>query len=255
MNRAIHAVGTRLAHFLSQDRHIHNTAAITSVHHLQASLRIGDVLLVEGNSRASTAVKTLTQSTWSHAALYVGNEIAGFAHGLVEADMVAGVRSIDIENFSGLHTRICRPAGLSEAECRQVAAYVVARIGQQYDLRNIIDLARYLLPASLVPSRVRRRALALGSGDPTRAICSTLIAQAFQAVHYPILPLVERRSAPRDNCPECVEEIYHVRHHSLFTPRDFDVSPYFQIIKPTLERAWDFKTIQWESGTEKTENS
>lgn len=247
MNRIMRAAGTRLAHFLSQERHIHNTAAVTPAQHLQASLRIGDVLLIEGNSRASAAIKTLTQSTWSHAALYVGDEIAGVADGLVDADMVAGVRSIGIENFSGQHTRICRPAGLSEAECRQVASYVVARIGQQYDLRNIIDLARYLLPASLIPSRVRRRAIVLGSGDPTRAICSTLIAQAFQAVRYPILPLIEQRPAPRDNCPECVAEIYHVRHHSLFTPRDFDVSPYFQIIKPTLEQEWDFKAIQWES--------
>jgi hypothetical protein len=29
-------------------------------------------------------------------------------------------------------------------------------------------------------------------------------------------------------------EIPYVRHHSLFVPRDFDVSPYFQVIKPTL---------------------
>ena len=32
------------------------------------------------------------------------------------------------------------------------------------------------------------RMIALGSGDPTRAICSTMIAQAFGLVHYPILP-------------------------------------------------------------------
>ena len=32
----------------------------------------GDVLLVEGNNRISGIIKYLTQSTWSHAALYVG---------------------------------------------------------------------------------------------------------------------------------------------------------------------------------------
>ena len=39
---------------------------------LRRTLRPGDVLLVAGSSKLSTAIKYLTQSTWSHAALYVG---------------------------------------------------------------------------------------------------------------------------------------------------------------------------------------
>ena len=39
---------------------------------LRATLRPGDVLLVEGNNHISGVIKYLTQSTWSHAALYVG---------------------------------------------------------------------------------------------------------------------------------------------------------------------------------------
>ena len=39
---------------------------------LRAALRPGDVLLVEGNNHISGVIKYLTQSTWSHAALYVG---------------------------------------------------------------------------------------------------------------------------------------------------------------------------------------
>src|SRR5438105_15307703 len=38
---------------------------------LRHCLEPGDVLLVEGNSRISATIKYLTQSTWSHAALYV----------------------------------------------------------------------------------------------------------------------------------------------------------------------------------------
>lgn len=57
-------------------------------------------------------------------------------------------------------------------------------------LKNLLDLARYLLPAPPVPLRWRRRLIAFGTGDPSRAICSTLIAEAFQSVHYPILPEV-----------------------------------------------------------------
>src|SRR3569623_1368950 len=40
--------------------------------HLRGIIAPGDVLLVEGNSRISGIIKYLTQSTWSHAALYVG---------------------------------------------------------------------------------------------------------------------------------------------------------------------------------------
>ena len=35
----------------------------------------GDVLLVEGDQRVSVLIKYLTQSSWSHAALYVGDEL------------------------------------------------------------------------------------------------------------------------------------------------------------------------------------
>ena len=40
---------------------------------LRRTLRPGDVLLVAGANKLSTAIKYLTQSTWSHAALYVGD--------------------------------------------------------------------------------------------------------------------------------------------------------------------------------------
>ncbi len=251
MGLALHWMGGRLARFLTRERHIHGTAVATPPERLRATLRVGDVLLVEGGSRASTTIKFLTQSTWSHAALYVGDHLPGTPkknadHCFVEVDLVEGVRSVGIEEFTGLHTRICRPAGLDEAGRQQVAAYAVARIGQQYDLRNILDLARYLLPAPPIPRRFRRQLLALGSGDPTRAICSTMIAQAFQSIRYPILPIVDKRSVDRADCPGCIEEIYRLRHHSLFTPRDFDVSPYFKIIKPMLEGEFDFKSLKWE---------
>lgn len=90
--------------------------------------------------------------------------------------------------------------------------------------------------------------LALGSGDPTRAICSTLIAQAFQSLHYPILPAIDSHSVDSPDCPGCIEEILRVRHHSLFAPRDFDVSPYFQIVKPSVEMGFDFHALHWGDG-------
>src|SRR5437764_12079868 len=65
---------------------------------LTASLRPGDVLLVEGNNKISGVIKYLTQSTWSHAALYVGAldgrvTADGEPHTLIEAELRSGVAS------------------------------------------------------------------------------------------------------------------------------------------------------------------
>ncbi|BAP89025.1 putative uncharacterized protein [Burkholderiales bacterium GJ-E10] len=252
MNRLLITFGTRLATYLSAPRHVHGTGAAPPIEQLQQTLQPGDVLLIEGNSRISTAVKYLTQSTWSHAALYVGSApFGGNPAGpcFVEADLVDGVRSVGFEEFAGLPVRVCRPVGLTETERSQVAEYAIARIGHRYDLRNVVDLVRYLFPTPPVPLQFRRRILALGSGDPTRAICSTLIAQAFQSIRYPVLPIVSLRPSISPDCPGCVEEILRVRHHSLFTPRDFDVSPYFEIVKPGLSENFDFRVLRWEDGT------
>ena len=69
----------------------------------------------------------------------------------------------------------------------------------------------------------------LGSGDPTRAICSTLIAEAFQSEAYPILPELLDAEALRRRTPP-----FQARHYSLVTPRDFDLSPFFEVRKPSF---------------------
>ena len=114
----------------------------------------------------------------------------------------------------------------------------------QYDLKHIFDMLRYLFPTPPVPVRFRRQMIALGSGDPSRAICSSLIAESFQSINYPILPRVEKKTELSDY-HYSVKVIYHIRHHSLFTPRDFDVSPFFKIVKPTLESGFDYKSLHW----------
>lgn len=219
---------------------------------LKAILRPADVLLVEGNQKVGTAIKYLTQSTWSHAALFIGDRLCGSGHAgaeprvLLEANIGEGVVAVALSKYASHNTRICRAVGLSPEEQNQVIAYALARLGNTYDTRNIVDLARYLLPTPPVPLRWRRRMIALGSGEPTRAICSTLIAQAFQSIRYPILPRIERAPNSRDaGSSYSRDEILHIRHHSLFTPRDFDVSPYFQIVKPTIESGFDHRTLSW----------
>lgn len=216
-------------------------------------LEPGDVLLIEGNQHLSNAIKYLTQSTWSHAALYIGSALGEPKpfeppRCLIEANIGEGVVAAPLSKYATYNTRICRPVGLSDEERQKVIAYAVARLGQMYDTRNILDLARYLLPTPPVPTRWRRRLLALGSGEPTRTICSTLIAQAFHEVRYPILPRVETIGVKRKGVSAYSRwEIHHIRHHSLYAPRDFDLSPYFRIVKPTIEAGFDHRKLTWSS--------
>ena len=248
-------LGHALAAYLTKASKSYQPLATNHPGQLRDALRAGDVLLVEGNTRISVAIKYLTQSTWSHAALFIGRRLAQTKDDpdppvLIEADLVGGVRAVPLSSYDQCHTRICRPVGLAEADCERIVEEAVARIGHTYDLRNVFDLARYLLPTPPVPQRWRRRMLAFGSGEPTRAICSTLIAQLFQSVGYPILPRVETIPAPRPGCNDCVQEILHIRHYSLFAPRDFDISPYFRVVKPTLETDFDYKSLVWDRADE-----
>ena len=241
--------GRRLAKFLAAPAHVHGTAPATRLALFLDRLMPADVVLVEGNSRFSTAIKYLTQSTWSHAAMYVGERALAPDQPpqpcFIEADVIDGVRCVGTGEFAGYHLRICRATGLNDADRAAIIAFMVARLGHQYDLKNIADLVRYLLPTPPVPLRLRRKLLTLGSGDPTRAICSTLVARAFQSIRYPILPMVHEVSDATPDCPDCRAEILAARESSFFVPRDFDVSPYFEVIKPSLPGAFDHRQLRW----------
>jgi len=226
-------------------------------HILREVLQPGDILLVEGNQKVSSAIKYLTQSTWSHAALYVGDAFppddkTGIRPQLIEVNLGEGCVAVPLSKYKTYNTRICRAHGLTPEDQNAVVDFMVRNLGVAYDMRNIIDLARFLIPTPPVPVRWRRKMLAFGSGDPTRAICSTLIAQAYQSVAYPILPDVKLlEECVDDNCRNYVRtELLHIRHHSLFVPRDFDLSPYFRIIKPTIEKGFDYRKLLWHEAKE-----
>ena len=251
-NRITEFFGNWLARYLTQTVKSYHPFSVHRHDVLATVMQPGDVLLVEGDHRISTAIKYLTQSTWSHAAFYLGtqthstdpsaveNPSAG-SELLIEADLENGVITVPLSKYSRYNIRICRPIQLTEEDRNAVCDFMIDSLGMQYDLKNITDLARYLLPQPPVPAKWRRRMLALGSGDPTRAVCSSLVAQAFQAIRYPILP--NKLCSGRGS--ELEREVMHIRHHSLFTPRDFDVSPYFEIIKPELSDNFNYKELNW----------
>jgi hypothetical protein len=203
-------------------------------------LKPADVILVEGNLRISSVIKTLTQSTWSHAVLYAG----GDGLDCIEADVVEGVRRFRLESLQRSHIRICRPIGLSPQDQQKVVTFAASKLGTLYDLRYVFDLARYLFPVP-IPKRWKRRALALGSADPSRAICSTLIARAFQSIGYPILPEIDQPLALDEAGRRRAREIFHIHNNGLFVPRDFDLSPFFEIIKPDIPHPFDHHKFVW----------
>ena len=146
---------------------VHRTASLAAI------MQPGDILLVEGDQRISSAIKYLTQSTWSHAAFYIDKmphrteadttEAGSDNNLLIEADLENGVITVPLAKYSKNNIRICRPLNLTDSDLDKLCLYMTNGIGMKYDLKNITDLMRYLLPNPPVPRRWRRRMLALGS--------------------------------------------------------------------------------------------
>jgi len=202
-------------------------------------LQPGDVVLVEGRSRVSGVIQSVTLSAWTHAALYVGRldqlahpaalqaaadaGLTGDTQLLLEAEIGVGVRLSPIGRYRGEHLRLCRPHQLATVDRDAVIAYAFDRLGTPYDLRQIADLLRFFFPYGLLPRRWRSTLFEAGHGDTVRVICSTLLANAFASVRYPILPTIHR--------DDDGGMVFHRRNARIITPRDFDHSPYFDIVK------------------------
>jgi hypothetical protein len=242
---------------------------------LRKYIRKGDVLLVEGNERVSEVIKYLSQSSWSHAALYIGDEALRRSpemrheliekygdeanYMLVEALVESGVVLSPVSKYRDFNIRICRPHQLTVADQHQVIDHALGNVGNTYDLKNLFDLARYFLPVSIVPARLRRQALEFGSTDPTRVICSSMIAESFARVRFPIVPRYEPLPPGMEPTPSryaWLERFSHKEQPShllrrvsptLTTPRDFDLSPYFEIVKFNVIESsrFDYHKLRW----------
>ncbi len=88
--------------------------------------------------------------------------------------------------------------------------------------------------------------LALGSGEPdARHMLGADRAGLPVGEVFPILP--PSCGSWREEGEDAARDVLHIRHHSLFTPRDFDVSPYFaRRESPTLEHGFDLSSVDLE---------
>src|SRR4029077_9582289 len=133
MNWMLSGVGQRLPNYLERAEQGYVRFTPSDPDALRAALKPGDVLLVEGNNHISGVIKYLTQSTWSHAALYVGPigdraTADGESLVLVEANIGQGVVAAPLSKYARFHTRICRPTQLNEDDRARVCAYATERI-------------------------------------------------------------------------------------------------------------------------------
>jgi hypothetical protein len=242
----------------------------------------GDVVLVEGNERISEIIKYLTQSSWSHAALYVGDEPlrrdidrgrklvelygAEAQHMLLEALPEDGVVLAPLIKYQSFNIRVCRPYNLARRDLERLLERALSEVGHQYDLKNILDLARYFFPFTVLPRRWQREAFNFGSGEPTRVMCSSMIAALFSAIKFPVIPRVEAVNAPRDGrrslgnslrrflgrAPAHDSWLFRPTPPALVSPRDFDLSPYFEVVKFNIieEMKFDYRRIAWADSPE-----
>ena len=228
---------------------------------MRYELRTCDIILLEGRSRVANVIRSVTYSPWSHAALYLGklHDIENAdtralieAHCrpdmteqlIIESQLGLGTVIRSLEVYRGEHLRICRPKGVHMDDVQKIVSYAVQQLGKPYDVRHILDLLRFLLPWAVLPRRWRSSLFQHNAGPQTKTLCSTMIAEAFGSVQFPILPLIKEND---DNQMRLFR-----RNPKLCTPSDFDYSPYFEIIKyPFLDVSEhaSYRTLPWSGQT------
>ncbi len=210
---------------------------------LRYELRPGDVVLVEGRSNVSGIIKTITSSIWSHSILYLGRlhdiddedvrkriqkyySCAPDEQLIAESLLGQGTIVSPLHQYSDEHLRICRPRGLTRSDAQRVINYAVYQLGTDYNVRQLMDLARFLVPYWWIPKRWQSSLFEHNAGRPTKTVCSAMMAEAFASVQFPIRPLLHQN--------EDGEVKMFQRNTKLITPSDFDHSPYFDVIKYPL---------------------
>ena len=217
-----------------------NPQAINNFEHMLGELQPADVVLFEGRSRVGEVIKIITLSQWTHAALYIGTQgdlknpdalalVKKHYQGdpslplVIESLLGFGTIINPITNYTEDNLRVCRPNNLSRSDQKKVVCFATEHLGMNYDVRQLLDLARLMFPYAILPRQWRSTLFQHNAGRPTNIVCSSMIARCFQSVNYPILPTIKA-----DNNDQLK---FHKRNFRLFVPADFDYSPYFSILK------------------------
>ncbi len=243
-----------------------------SLENLKSQLRKGDIVLVSGDQRVSMVIKYLTQSSWSHTAMFIGDELRRHhpdrakqldekfgedaKYLILEADNDEGVSCTPVSKYLNHNLRVCRPRYLRKQDFDKLLQYLFERLGHRYNFRHIFELARWFFPVSVIPRRFQKAVLHYGGEHKHEVICSTLLARAFRSIGYPILPRVTVNEVQLESSfmsrllrrnGNAIRALYREEDPALITPRDFDLSPYFDVVKVNhvSEARFDYRRIEW----------
>lgn len=244
LSRIKNTIWDKVVWWLTCEKH-ETQMPMSDFERLRYEIRPGDAILVEGRSRVSEIIKTITLSSWTHSALYIGrlhdiedpalrDQVKQAYQGetdeqlIIESLLGKGTLVDSISKYREAHLRICRPTSITLKDAQKVIAYAINQLGTYYNVRQILDLARFLFPYAFLPRRWRSSLFEHNAGAPTHTVCSSMMAEAFASVHFPILPVLHR--------DEDGNLKMYKRNTKLITPKDFDYSPYFDVIKyPILD--------------------
>ncbi len=98
-------IGTQLAKYLTKEHIYKDHYFRISIDEVKSVLEPGDVVLVEGKSRVSSAIQFITTSNWSHAAIFIG-KVGTLSHCLIEVKAVDGCKFTDIDVYIHHNLRI-----------------------------------------------------------------------------------------------------------------------------------------------------
>jgi hypothetical protein len=158
---------------------------------------------------------------------------------VLEALFGKGIVLTPLEQYRGEHLRICRPIEICAEDVQKVLNNTIKSLGKKYNARQIFDLLRFLLPIRILPKRWLSSLFHYKKGSRSEEICSTMLVDAFNKVGFPVRPVIQHHEQ---------HKIKLIRRNPLlFTPSDFDYSPYFQIIKyPILGATNHYRDLHWE---------
>lgn len=219
-----HRLGAFLVKKVNKRRQTYNLHYPNDLQHLRRRLLPGDVLLVEGDYGVSDWIKIYSSHTWSHCALFIGDQSGAMAKtpkgfvedhpSLVEAIIGRGVILGSLLKYEGCNLRICRARNLTRLQRETVIRWAVDKVGVSYDLENVLQFMSLPFEEQVPPTHD------IGQLSSGKFTCSSLLAAAFGQVSLDILHYYDR-----------VAKKIVPYHYSQIQPKDFDLSPNFDIIK------------------------
>ncbi len=229
-----------IVNWLNSESDANSVVEVFDFDQLLADTQPADVILVEGRAHVSEVIKVVTLSPWTHVALAIGSldsmtdsrmrkKVSEFYQGdpaeplIIESLLGHGTVLNPLSYYRGQHLRVCRAINLPDKDRVSIPAFAVEHLGMDYDVRQLLDLARLLFPYGILPRKWRSSLFQHNAGKPTQIVCSSMIARCFQHVQYPILPIV--RTDKND------QTRFYKRSFRLFVPADFDYSPFFNVVK------------------------